>query len=324
MFQTVIAVLIGMSFLYFILAVLCSGIKEFIAGIFNLRATTLEAAIGRMLDGATKNSATPLKDSFFAHPLISDLAKTDNKKPSYIPAEYFSGVLEAVLRAKSIGSADFPALVKDLPPGDLKDKLSALALHAGNDVTALRKQVEDWFNNTMDRVSGWYKRKAQIIMFFAAFGLVIAVNADTVAVSRTLWQNPAVRDKVVDAAQNALRTGNPGSATAGTDDAGRQKVVADAQKDLKNLANINQFPIGWSKAETQVSGGEWLIRICGWLLSAFAATLGAPFWFDAMSKLINMRASGAPPQKAEAAAAPAATVVVQTEAVKTKAAGAGA
>ncbi len=365
MFQTVIAVFIGLSFLYFILAVLCSGIKEFYAGIFNLRAATLEDAISRMLDSVEKEGASQYAKDFYDHPLIRDLAK-DGKKPSYIPAQYFSGALEAILRARSIGSADFPALIKDLPDGDLKKKLSMLATQAGNDVAGLRTQVETWFNNTMDRVSGWYKRKAQVIMFCASIILVIAVNADTVAVARTLWQNPAVRDSVVDDALEAQKSMNPapapgagsstGSATSaspstGTSAAGpgtpttsgtgsspssstssgansadaQRQLVQSAQTQLKTLADINQFPIGWSKAEVPQGWEQWGLRLAGWLLSAFAATLGAPFWFDAMSKLINLRTSGAPPQRAPAAAtAPATTVVVQTEAVKAKAAGAGA
>jgi hypothetical protein len=41
--------------------------------------------------------------------------------------------------------------------------------------------------------------------------------------------------------------------------------------------------------------GNALIMIGGWLLTALACTLGAPFWFDALSKLVKLRASGAKP-----------------------------
>lgn len=35
--------------------------------------------------------------------------------------------------------------------------------------------------------------------------------------------------------------------------------------------------------------------IAGWLITAFAISLGAPFWFDILSKLIKVRGSGTPP-----------------------------
>ena len=37
----------------------------------------------------------------------------------------------------------------------------------------------------------------------------------------------------------------------------------------------------------------------GDLYAALAATLGAPFWFDLLSKFINIRGAGAPPGKAK-------------------------
>src|SRR5581483_3446682 len=104
MFQTVIAVFIGLSFMYFILAVLCSGVKEFLADKLDLRAKTLEEAIGRMLSNKAQHTANgapggnanaaaqPCSDlaaQFYNHALIQGLGKAD-KKPSYIPAQYFS------------------------------------------------------------------------------------------------------------------------------------------------------------------------------------------------------------------------------------------
>jgi len=315
MFQTVVAVLIGMTFLYFVLAVLCSGVKEFIAAKLNWRAKTLEAGIGQMLAGAQRDGAATLLQDFYDHPLIRDLAPPE-KKPSYIPAQYFSATLEAVLKARQIGSADLPALIRNLPNGDLKNKLSAVVTQAGNDVDAARKAVEDWFDSTMDRVSGWYKRRAQKVMLVIAFALVIVVNADSFAVFRALWQSSALRDTVVDAARNARS----------------DTTVAQAKTDLAKL------PLGWStnRPLTEVSyDAVWnqftaniqkpnwwvsaLITLLGWGMSAFAATLGAPFWFDAMGKLINMRTSGAPPQK-DAAGPPTTNIVVQTQPPRTMAA----
>jgi hypothetical protein len=38
-----------------------------------------------------------------------------------------------------------------------------------------------------------------------------------------------------------------------------------------------------------------LLAALGWLLTAFAASLGAPFWFDGVGWLLALRGTGARP-----------------------------
>ena len=319
MFQTVIAVLIGLSFLYFILAVLCSGVKEFIAAKLNFRAATLESAIGRML--ANGESAAPpgsgqsspagappvsnLGTAFYSHPLIQGLAYKD-KNPSYIPTRYFSTVLEQILRARQIGSADYAALIHNLPEGQLKEKLSALAERGGNEAEAVRKEIEIWFDSTMDRVSEWYKRQAQKIVLAIAVVLAIALNADSFTVFRALWQNSTLRDNVVVMAAKAKSDMSP----------------EQAEQQLKALEQLKQLPLGWTGISWKDAGLLWwLLKFFGLAVTAFAATLGAPFWFDAMNKLINMRLTGSQPsQAAPVQAVPVSTVIIQPEAARSFAA----
>jgi hypothetical protein len=46
--------------------------------------------------------------------------------------------------------------------------------------------------------------------------------------------------------------------------------------------------------------------VCGWLLTALAASLGAPFWFDMLSRFVNIRNAGkAPSEKDPTASAKA-------------------
>ena len=35
----------------------------------------------------------------------------------------------------------------------------------------------------------------------------------------------------------------------------------------------------------------------GWLITAFAVSMGAPFWFDLLNKFVNIRASGKAPEE---------------------------
>ncbi len=64
----------------------------------------------------------------------------------------------------------------------------------------------------------------------------------------------------------------------------------------------------------------WVFNFAGWLLMAIAVSLGAPFWFDLLNKLVNLRMAGVKPERAppvqssggsEVVAAPAPSVSVQ-------------
>ena len=98
--------------------------------------------------------------------------------------------------------------------------------------------------------------------------------------------------------------------------AGNQPVTQDPEalkKQLDNgLAGLRQtsaqlytLPIGWdpktrshwTPSAWQTEWSVWLMAICGWLLTALAASLGAPFWFDLLGKAINMRMAGGTPQR---------------------------
>jgi hypothetical protein len=59
--------------------------------------------------------------------------------------------------------------------------------------------------------------------------------------------------------------------------------------DAKSL----QIPLGWQTAPDDAGG--WLLKLLGWLITVFALSFGAPFWFDVLGKVVNMRSSGPKP-----------------------------
>jgi hypothetical protein len=46
-----------------------------------------------------------------------------------------------------------------------------------------------------------------------------------------------------------------------------------------------------------VSSGEWWNKLAGLALTAFAASLGAPSWFDLLNRFMNIRSAGKSPDK---------------------------
>jgi hypothetical protein len=128
----------------------------------------------------------------------------------------------------------------------------------------------------MERVSGWYKRRAQLLLFLLGLGVVVAVNANAIWAADHLWKDDGVRRGLV-----ATAGAEPSTTTGG-----------QAVKQLDQLG----FPIGWDASNRPNGGGEWAIVISGWLLTGIAISFGAPFWFDVLNKVSNLRVTGPKPE----------------------------
>jgi hypothetical protein len=156
-----------------------------------------------------------------------------------------------------------------------------------------QKALETAFNEAMERVSGWYKRRVQLILFAIALVLVASINADSFALGQRLWKDNALRTAVVAQATNTVN--DKQAACAKTENSGVKPTPADvAGKCLDQVTQLG-LPLGWSQA-TSPSG--WAIpgKAIGLLLTAFAILLGAPFWFDLLGKVSQLRGAGQPPK----------------------------
>jgi hypothetical protein len=175
----------------------------------------------------------------------------------------------------------------------------------------------------MDRVSGWYKRRAQWFMLLYGFILAAMLNVDALELTGRLWKDPIARAAVVASASELAK-----------------QPIPDTQKIKEQLPDPQSLPIGWptkwsdkwsdNRAKTLdefltqakyfflTQGNCFFLSLFGWFVTGLAASLGAPFWFDAIGKLVNLKGAGATPQRAtearekEAAApvAPAAATAV--------------
>jgi hypothetical protein len=175
----------------------------------------------------------------------------------------------------------------------VKQALMTLVDAAGNDVSRARENIEAWYNSSMERVTGWYKRRGQAIMLVLGLGVVIAVNADTIAISTSLSRDKAVRDSLVAAAQDYVKQ------QSDTD-----KAMDRVDKYTDKIRNLG-LPLGWNKGNLlsipdKTKPGEsmsWTMKIIGWLITTVAISLGAPFWFDLLNKFIAVRSSIKPKEK---------------------------
>jgi len=241
--------------------------------------------------------------------------------PSYIPARNFAlALMDIVLpgQANTPSGAAGAAVSQPTPPAGaynplkplrdaifkeekgkpqldakMKQALTALVDAAGNDASKARENIEAWFNSAMERVSGLYKRHAQVIVLVLGLGVVIAINADTIAIITSLSRDKAARDSLVAAAQDYVKQ------KSDTNEA------ADRVENYTNKIRSLGLPLGWKdgkplpisdKAKPDESM-SWPMKIIGWLITTVAISLGAPFWFDLLNKFMSFRSSLKPKEE---------------------------
>jgi hypothetical protein len=293
-------VLIGLFFLYFLLSIVCSSINEGIAAATRLRAKYLERGLRKLLGEGNL-------EAFFANPRIRATIKPPgrlvfrrSRKPSYITSRAFAlTVLDTFAPPDSAAdSHDLIGRATTVVEGTDEEATHAptsivrtMLLDALNeeraDIDKFRASLEHSYDEVMDRVSGWYKRRVQLILFFLAVGLTCAMNADSFAIGQRLWRDPATRSAVVSQANQVVQSG---SAECAKTDA--ETTKADAAAACVEQVKEFGLPLGWSRATAPHDFWAVVGKILGLLVTGFAVSLGAPFWFDLLNKVSNLRGAG--------------------------------
>lgn len=282
---------IGLATMFFILATAASAITEVVARILKKRARDLERGIAGLLHGRRPKpedmdaALAPIKQTSVWRAAESGAGRSifgGCKGPSYLSAKMFADMISELQHTAGKESA---SALDALP--NLQARMNAMLAEGRQGVLAHKAGLESWFDEAMARVEGAYKRWVTSVLF--AIGLIIAVggNVSTVTAAQQLWQDPLTRATVTEAAGKLLQDG-----------ASEQQLdaVADAADNLDALG----LPVGWDADSRAVwtAGGlsqGMLADVAGWLLTAVLIMLGAPFWFDLLSRLSTLRGAGAKP-----------------------------
>lgn len=283
-------VLIGLVFMYFLLSLVCSAINESIAQVFALRSKTLATGVRNLLGGKEPEFWKDWRIEALAQPR-SRLVKWipgvgPLRRPSYIDARTFALVaLDTLGTAREAGDttpnrdviASMRTNAARIENDAVRHQLLSILDASRTDLDALRRELETSFDHVMDRASGWYKRRVQIILTFIAIGVTVGLNADSFQVASRLWKDDALRAAVVAKATAAAVEDQPQAGD--TPDA--------VAKNVDRIEEL-QLPLGWKGKN---KGAFWE-HVPGWLVTALALTLGAPFWFDVLGRLAKVRAAG--------------------------------
>jgi hypothetical protein len=299
---------IGLILIFLFLSLVVTAVQEAIAAHLQWRAENLYDGVRELLcDPKDKQG---FAEKIYEHPLIYSLSKGPKGKPSYIPSRTFALALLDLIDPTDATQprelAKIRTAIKELPP-ELQQSLTVLLDESGDSLERFKVEIEEWFNSSMERVSGWYKRHSQALLLWLAIGTVVLFNVDSLELTQRLMRDPALRSALVAQAEQAAKV--PPAAPANGEPAASATEAATAaaaahthaQEALANFDRLN-LPVGWSNAQLVAETGAatlglWLSRLCGWVLTAFAVSLGAPFWFDLLKRIINIRSAGKAPEE---------------------------
>lgn len=205
--SSILDIAIGLCFVYLLLSLVCSAACEVLEGWIRHRAADLKEAIDQLLD----NAVTGLSDHVYGHGLVKALY-TSGARPSYIPAQTFALALMDTLSPGTVaapgGGANAMTAMTPAPPvaaglrngaaavtsPPVSAALLALIDSAGQDATAIRNNIEAWFNAAMERVTGRYKRRTQNIILVLGLLIVCALNVDSISLAQSLSNDAALRN----------------------------------------------------------------------------------------------------------------------------------
>jgi len=334
---------IGLSFIFFLSSLVLASIHEMIEIITKTRGKYLFDGIAELLDDpklplpvmpppeSGKPAPTPVRSGetsaeiIYQHPVIRGLMQGDITKltafrrnlPSYIPTRSFvTALLDQVAQGKlkdpsSNGVAPVTASrvqqLRMMAEGIANQQVRTALIHAidaaQGDIDKVRDAIEHWFDSAMDRVSGWYKRRSQIIIFGLGLFTAGLLNINTIVLAQSLSTSPQLRQAVI-----AQASQEEGSWISTNCPAGKE-CSSDLPSGAIQELDRTDLPVGWTGNAIAELKALWndgsprrqflgrLEIIVGYFLTAFAVTLGAPFWFDVLNRLMVIRATVKPTEK---------------------------
>ena len=256
MFNSVaLDVVIGLVFIYLLYSLLANIIQELISTNLGLRAKILKHGISRMLDDGTESKE--LSKTFYEHPLIKYLG--ENKlfsKPSYLSAKNFSKVVIDLLRGKDVKPGeDFATKIQQSfdenktlwgAVGINKETLSylkSLWADAEGNVDIFKALLEHWFDDNMQRVSGWYKKRIQLILFCIGMSMAVLFNLDSISIDKKLSRDPKLSKALAENASLYMQTHKELGNQMATND--RSHLADSLQKNLSEtqLDSISKYVV---------------------------------------------------------------------------------
>jgi hypothetical protein len=332
-------VVIGLVFIYLLYSLFVTTVIEFLATILALRSRNLKAAIQRMLDD---EDGKGFADDFYKEPLIKYLGEKNTaikkffripNRPSYLQARNFStAVIRLLHKDASSGEFNLGTIRQELENGRLKETQTAQYLlsllnNSQDKVEKFNENLETWFDDTMERTTGWYKRKAMYLSIIVGIVIAMLFNVDTIQIAQQLSKDPKARAQLIELAsqmpKDTLFFRDTTTRELLNAQMGKLISLSDTSTEILSISrnpNMILFPVklfSGTRGKNAVQSGDHKVtlpddknsgqkisgkdkygfwfdnwsNLWGCLITALALSLGAPFWFDLLNKLVQLRSS---------------------------------
>lgn len=273
----------------------------------------------------------PFTALFYSHPNIKNLGRNDvDRKPSYISPEMFSNTLIQLLRGDNFKEGENSmehiktTIIKNnglvaLPEWYISSKnkpkkkskiesevlpevesinvstlqidilttyqLKQILLDSGNDIDVFKTKLQDWFNEMMDRATGWYTKQTRGLLFCIGLLIAVSLNVDTLYIAHQLSIDEDLRQKGFLFAEVMLKDS---PTTQQTD----YKNTNDTLVGVKSEKNVETQNKDTKQKVGSLPKYNTNYKYLGWIMTAMAISLGAPFWFDLLGKIMNIAQAG--------------------------------
>ena len=330
---------LSICFIFFLMSIVASTIMEAFNAVIHGRNNSLKkqilAFVGPKLYVAIRDNPAirglaprpgPVaKMKGYVHHKKGSGTLVHDQMPTYIPSDVFALTLLAAIQQQAVDANTPPSDVSSLRTTaatyastvtdgnsngakNVSELINTLSLQAPT-MPALLDAIAKWFDGAMSRLSGQYKRGTQMWLFVVGFGIAVVWNANALRMADQLWNSTSAR-VVAQSAATAVAGIRP-DATKGVPPS--QKEANDAAtKAMRAAANLS-LPIGWDHKQDvkdpyftalpnsiEEFEDRGMVSVLGWIVTALMISLGAPFWFDLLNKVSDLRVVGSKPQTANA------------------------
>jgi hypothetical protein len=318
----ILDLIIGMAFIYFLLSLICVALQEIKANWRKERSENLKKWIIDTF--RNEGNETKLGERLWNNIIIDGLTQ-EGKAASYIPKDVFVSALFDEIHYNSDdkkermdkgddenGSTkepyDFNSILKSIEaspllPNRIKRVLRQIHSESYGNLESFKDRLEKWFENAMERNAGTFKKNAQVSVLIFSFIVTITLNVDSIKLIKYFYENPAEATRVADATEKLIKDPKTKIALDSQDGKSINSLINSVNGNITELRAL-KLPMGWEGytwSDFLCSTRGWLsIPILGWLITAIAVSLGAPFWFDTLNKLVDLRSAGKKPMPAAA------------------------
>ena len=298
----VLSVILALAVIYYVLGLIVSTITKLVLEAFDTRGKSLEAFLKKNLLGIAGAGRGDVLERLKQMPQVSSLKPVRYAKRFGLPVGFLLGKTEIIKYVERIPPKNLVDALFDLsgtfedvkekanailgqlpdnlpgPDGPIpfvqKQQLQAFVDGGITDLQELRFRMETWFSGLMDQAAQEFKAQARIWVIFLSLFVTFLLGVDSIDLAQKYWKNAALSATADAQATLILGASND-----------QNLSDADTQKLISQLEEMKAINYDWYKKPEDAPANWLLLKIIGLMITTFAVSQGASFWYDLIRRL---------------------------------------